>query len=44
MDRVDWQASVHGITKELDRTKELNNNKIKIMNYNFQLQFKANTL
>ena len=27
MDRGDWQATVHGVAKELDMTKQLNNNK-----------------
>ena len=27
MDRGAWQASVHGVTKEWDMTKQLNNNK-----------------
>ena len=27
MDRGTWQATVHGVAKELDTTKQLNNNK-----------------
>ena len=27
MDRGDWQATVHGVAKELNTTKQLNNNK-----------------
>ena len=28
MDRGAWWATVHGVTKELDRTEQLNNNNI----------------
>ena len=27
MDRGDWQATVHGVAKEMNTTKQLNNNK-----------------
>ena len=33
MDRGAWQATVHGITKELDMTEQLNNNSIIIGNH-----------
>ena len=26
MDRETWRATVHGVTKELDRTEQINNN------------------
>ena len=28
MDRGAWQATVHGVTKELDMTEQLNNEKV----------------
>ena len=29
MDRGGWQATVHGVTKEVDKTERLNNNRYK---------------
>ena len=31
MDRGAWQATVHGVAKELDMTEQLNNNNIELV-------------
>ena len=36
MDRGDWQATVHRVTKELDTAQQLNNNNNKIYLLNSQ--------
>ena len=31
MDRGGWQATVHGVTKQVDKTERLNNNRYKLI-------------
>ena len=43
MDREAWRAAIHGVTKELDMTEQLNNNKI-ILIYKLKAPIRSSTI
>ena len=43
MDREAWRAAIHGATKELDVTEQLNNNKI-ILIYKLKAPITSSTI